>query len=305
MARRPPPANPFDRYLERVERDLRRGVATEHTYRAALEELVESLQADVDAVNEPRRVACGAPDYTVFRNMRHGGLVLGHIEAKDVGAPLADVAESDQLQRYRNGLENLVLTDYLNFRWYVHGELRLAARLATWHDERRLAHSAADETATAALLQAFLSHQTTPLRSAQELAVRMAALSHLIRDILVTDLERATASDFIVGMRDAFREALLPELTNGEFGDMFAQTLAYGLFAARISHDPAQGRFRRSTAGNEIPRTNPFLRRLFAAIAGVELDDEPFAPYVDDLAQLLADSDMVAILRGFLRETRP
>src|SRR5207249_9815189 len=59
-----------------------------------------------------------------------------------------------------------------------------------------------------------------------------------------------------------------------------------------------------STAGNEIPRTNPFLRRLFAAIAGVELDDEPFAPYVDDLAQLLADSDMVAILRGFLRETR-
>lgn len=304
MARRPPPENPFNRYLDRVGRDLRRGIATEHTYRAALEELVESLQAGVDAVNEPRRVACGAPDYTVFRNTRHGGLILGHIEAKDVGSPLAEVAESDQLTRYRRGLDNLLLTDYLAFRWFVKGELRQEARLATWSERRGFVSDADSERQTSELLQAFLSYQAAPLRSAQELAVRMAALSHLIRDIVVTDLESQTASEFIVGMRDAFRESLLPGLSDGEFADMFAQTLAYGLFAARVSHDATQGRFLRSTAGNEIPRTNPFLRRLFGAIAGVELDDEPFTPYVDDLAQLLADSDMAAILRGFLRETR-
>jgi hypothetical protein len=37
---------------------------------------------------------------------------------------------SDQLKRYRLALENLILTDYLEFRWYVDGDLRRSVRLA-------------------------------------------------------------------------------------------------------------------------------------------------------------------------------
>ena len=60
---------------------------------------------------------------------------------------------------------------------------------------------------------------------------------------------------------------LLPEVTGAEFADMFAQTLAYGLFAARYNHRGTKP-FNRNDAAKEIPRTNPFLRRLFGTIAG-------------------------------------
>jgi hypothetical protein len=55
---------------------------------------------------------------------------VGYIEAKDVGKSLAETERTDQLKRYRRALDNLILTDYLAFRWYVGGELRQEARLA-------------------------------------------------------------------------------------------------------------------------------------------------------------------------------
>ena len=57
-------------------------------------------------------------------------MTVGYIEAKDVGKSLNETERSDQLKRYRRALGNLVLTDYLEFRWYVDGELRQEGRLA-------------------------------------------------------------------------------------------------------------------------------------------------------------------------------
>ncbi len=84
---------------------------------------------------------------------------------------------------------------------------------------------------------------------------------------------------------------------------MFAQTIAYGLFAARYNHTSSKP-FRRDDAAKEIPRTNPFLRRLFDVIAGPDLDDEPCGGFVDELAQILALTDMDAVLADFGKRTR-
>jgi hypothetical protein len=102
-------------YLQRIGADLQRGDATEHTHRPALKDLVETWGKGVTATNEPKRIACGAPDYIVTK--RH--IPLGYIEAKDVGKNLDEAERSEQLERYREGLVNLILTDYLEFRWYV------------------------------------------------------------------------------------------------------------------------------------------------------------------------------------------
>ena len=53
------------------------------------------------------------------------------MEAKDIGEPLDKIESSDQLKRYRESLGNLVLTDYVEFRWYVGGQHRLTASLGT------------------------------------------------------------------------------------------------------------------------------------------------------------------------------
>ena len=112
----------FKQYLARIGSDLKAGNATEHTHRPALQMLIEGL-ADVKATNEPKRIACGAPDYIVSRDAPAGLVPIGYIEAKDVNKDLNVVELDEQLNRYRSSLRNLVLTDYLEFRLYRNGEL--------------------------------------------------------------------------------------------------------------------------------------------------------------------------------------
>jgi len=115
-------------YILTIEKELVAGNATEHTHRPALKTLVEGLAKGVTATNEPQRTECGAPDFLVTK----GALTVGYIEAKDVSKSLDEAEKSEQLKRYLDSLTNLILTDYLEFRWYVDGELRRpSARLGT------------------------------------------------------------------------------------------------------------------------------------------------------------------------------
>ncbi|HUT73511.1 MAG TPA: hypothetical protein VM221_01600, partial [Armatimonadota bacterium] len=114
--------------------------------------------------------------------------------------------------------------------------------------------------ATQKLLSAFLSHSPEPIATAKDLAEHMARLTHPIRDITVTAFARGEASNLVAGLHEAFQKTLVPDLKVPGFADMFAQTLAYGLFAARINHKGPEP-FRRRDAAAEIPRTNPFLRQ--------------------------------------------
>jgi len=290
-------------YLRSIEQALKLGNATESTHRPALKALVELLRPAVAATNEPKRSACGAPDFSVARN----GLTIGYIEAKDVGKSLDEEERSEQLKRYRT-LLNLILTDYLEFRWYVDGNRRATARLAREGKAGKLIRDIQGRQAVVELLRSFLDHAPTDIATPSELAQHMARLTHEIRNVIIGAFERQMASGMLKDLRESFARTLLPDLNQpekaGEFADMYAQTLAYGLFAARANHRGPKGSFKRLGAASEIPKTNPFLRRLFETITGSALDDEPYAGYVDDLVQLLAHADMGKILAEFGKRTK-
>lgn len=262
--------NPLQVYLSTLEQDIKQGQATEHTHRPTLKALLESLAPEVKAINEPKRIACGAPDLAVLKS----GLLVGHVEAKDVGVALDEVERSPQLKRYRDALENLVLTDYLEFRLYVKGERRAVARLAEPDKQGRLKATKGGAQAVAALLADFLSYAPQPITTPRELAERMARLTHLIREIVVRAFEQDAASDMLQDWRKAFAEVLVAELDQpeklGEFADMFAQTLAYGLFSARVMDTTPS--FTRQEAQALIPKTNPFLRKFFTDLAHCSSD---------------------------------
>ena len=292
----------FTHYRGALEHELRAKLATEHTHRPALKVLIEQL-AEVTATNEPKRVECGAPDYTVWREAGHGPITLGYVEAKDVGTSLGSVETGEQLSRYRLALPNLILTDYLEFRWYVDGMWRRTERLATKDTVGHLTPVRGGERAVSALLHDFLAQEPVEIKRPDELARRMARLTHLVRDLIIEGFSKGVTTSATVDLRAAFSDVLIPHLTVDDFADMYAQTIAYGLFAARANHKgPAP--FRRRDAAYEIPRTNPFLRRLFDTITGPDLEDEPYTGLVDDLSQLLAATDMVSVLRHFGERTR-
>lgn len=102
-------------YLKHIEKEFSAGNATEHTHRPALKHFIESFDSEVTATNEPKRQTFGAPDYMI----RKRETPLGYIEAKDVDKNLDKLSKSDkeQLDRYLDSLSNLVLTNYLEFRW--------------------------------------------------------------------------------------------------------------------------------------------------------------------------------------------
>lgn len=286
-------------YLKKLEAALSRGDATEHTHRPALKELMESLGAGIQATNEPKQITdIGKPDMLVSSKERR----IGYIETKDVGKNLEQEEKSEQLERYRNGYPNFILTDYLEFRWYTDGALRETARLARAERNGKIKAETNGIQAAQKLLSDFLSHRVPSVGTPKELAQRMARITEHLRDLIVNVFNMEKEAGELHGQFKAFQTALIPGLKPESFADMYAQTIAYGLFAARAN--PAGHRpFRRQSAWEDLPKTNPFLRKVFNHIAGPDLD--PLIAWrVDDLAQLLDEAKMDEVLKNFGKETQ-
>lgn len=292
----------FPEYLRQVQEQRQSGSATEPSYYDAIKALILSLDGALTVTIQPGKVRAGAPDLAIAG--AHG--VIGYIEAKDLNAPLDEVEESEQLRRYRKYLPNLILTDFLEFRWYVDGERQETARLGTLGPRGEVTRDRAGIAKVRDLLRHFLDREPARVEDPADLAQRLARLAHIIRDTVVEAFEQKHASDMLRDLRRSFARTLLPDLDKdenvGQFADMYAQTIAYGLFAAAVHHK-GPGPFRRRDAAREIPRTNPFLRRLFEIITGMEMDEEPYAPFVDDLVDLLERADMSRVLEHFARRT--
>ncbi|HPN84703.1 MAG TPA: N-6 DNA methylase, partial [Victivallales bacterium] len=100
---------------------------------------------------------------------------------------------------------------------------------------------------------------------------------------------------------NAFRKILIHDMDEKVFADIYAQTVVYGMFAARLA-DPSLDTFSRGEAMFLIPKSNPFLRQLFSYVAGPELD-ERIAWIVDSLADIFRACDIRKILDDFKKKS--
>ncbi len=246
-------------YLSDIQAEFKTGMAGEHAYRPALKKLLESVDASLNAVNDPARTEIGMPDFVVLR--QPGNVPIGIVEAKDIGNQLSRTEKTQQLKRYRKH-GNLILTDYLEFRWYVNGEKREAVRIAKVTNDR-LDRIQTNYRKLTDMLRRFAQQSTQSVNSAQALAERLADSAQLIAHFILKDLKSDNPTANLVNQMQAFEKTLLPGLDKAKFADMFAQTLVYGLFAARMNHAGNPAQFSLGGAAQEIPQTNPFLRRLF------------------------------------------
>jgi predicted helicase len=287
-------------YLKKLTTALKRGDSTEHTHRPALQSLLQTLGSDFVATNEPKRIACGAPDFIVSR----GSIPVGYVEAKDVGVNLDTVEGGEQLKRYRASLRNLILTDYIEFRYFRNGELALSARLGKWQKNGVFKADAQDQKQVEQILKWFAEAEVEQIASPRELAQKMAMLARLIRDLIEKAFDDESETGELHAQYEGFKQVLIADLGPMQFADMYAQTIAYGLFAARCNFMRKGGeQFTRDVAARELPKTNPFLRKVFQQIAGHDLD-ERIAWAVDDLAMLLDRADIASILADFGKRTR-
>jgi len=285
------PTISFDAYLKSIQKNLQKG--SERSHYPALKNLIDDRDRGIDAVIEETGNKAGVPDFTVNRRE----LLVGYIEAKDIDLDLDQVEKTEQLQRYREAFPNLILTNYLEFRWYVNGQPRLKEVLAE-KNEQKLTLKSPDQVA--ALLEQFLNYSGEIISSPGQLAEQMARLTKAIRLAVTTAMELEKKDGELHQLKQGFSEVLLPDLNDSDFADMYAQTISYGLFAARVGHtqNPTADKFTRRTAGTYIPATNPFLKRLFNTIVETDaLSQIDWA--IDDLVQVLSQVDMGSILENF------
>lgn len=280
--------------VSRVSSIYETGRATEHSYRPALEELFGRLSEDVAALNEPKRVKCGAPDFLVQQN----DIVIGHIEAKDLGVGLRGMKDANkrQQERYRKALSNLIYTNCLDWDFYRNGELYASVTIADFRTGVQPKPDQFDVLEN--LLRDFVAQRPQSITSPKELAERMAGKAVLIKDVLGNALkEDADQETDLTAQYAAFKQHLIHDITIDDFADIYAETIAYGMFAARL-HDQTIETFSRQEALDLLPKSNPFLRSLFGFIAGQDLD-ERIAWVIDDLARVFGAANVAGIMEGF------
>lgn len=268
--------------------------ATEHSYRSAFEALFASLDPDVTALNEPKRVKCGAPDFIVTK----GDIVVGHVEAKDLHIGIRGMkdANKNQQDRYKAALPNLIYTNGLDWDFYRDGDLVASVTIA---DLAMGIQPKPDQYTTLEnLLRDFIAQQPQTITSPKDLAERMAGKANLIKDVLGKTLrEDAALQSELAAQYQAFKENLIHDITPEDFADIYAETIAYGMFAARL-HDTTLATFSRQEALELLPKSNPFLRSLFSYVAGYDLDDR-IVWIIDDLAHVFQACDVAKIMQGF------
>lgn len=294
----------LQQYITTLDQRYKLGNATEHTFRGDLARLIETIVPDVIATNEPKRQSCGAPDYILTKK----DVPVGFIEAKDIGDKdlegLKKSGNKEQFDRYKSSLDNLIFTDYLDFHLYRNGEFitKIAVGEVVNGEIKPVSENF---IVFENLIKDFTLHIGQTIKSPKKLAEMMAGKARLLSDVI----EKALTSDednyensTLREQKEAFKNLLIHDITPKGFADVYAQTIAYGMFAARL-HDPTLPTFSRQEAAELIPKTNPFLRRLFGYIAGPDLDNR-IKWIVDDLVNIFLACNVAEILKDYGKTTK-
>ncbi len=294
----------FTKYLKKLASAAGHGDAREESFYPALGDMLRELalatgRKHVDVTTLPKPTEGGNPD---FRLWNGSDRIIGYVEAKKpTEERLNDVEETEQLKRYLNTFPNLILTNFFEFRLYRNGERVDKVLVGRPHTLNSLgvAPPLENEDELYGLLDRFLDFALPRTFTAESLAVELANRTRHLRDVINEEIsEGRDSSEDLSGFFEAFRTYLIGSLTPEDFADLFAQTITYGLFAARIR---AGDGFNRGAAFDNIPHTIGVLRDLFRYISLGDLPDQ-LAWCVDDIAEVLAVADAPGILDEYYRD---
>lgn len=292
-------------YIQAVNAKFITGKTTEHSFRGDLQSLLESIiGSDYMVINEPKRQTCGAPDYIIEKN----SIPIGFIEAKDIGDTDLEgkkkTGNKEQFDRYKASLNNIVFTNYLDFYFYQESELVAQVSIAEI-SENQIKALPENFSMFENLIKNFSIYLGQTIKSPQKLAKMMANKAKLLAEILekaVTSDEDNHEDSTLKAHFEGFKQILIHDITPKGFADVYAQTIAYGMFAARL-YDSTLPTFSRQEAAELIPKSNPFLRKLFGYIAGPDIDDR-IKWIVDSLADIFLHCNVQEILKTYGRSTR-
>lgn len=213
---------------------------TEHSLRPDLKNLLSAVAATVDAkiaiLHEGKREGkFGAPDFKITRVEN----IIGYVENKKIGEALDKIVKSDQIKKYQQLSENILITNYLEWVWLNKGNIQRATLCELAEIEHKKATLDPSKIASVeALLRGFFSFAPEGIGKPKELAEALAIRGKVLKEFLDEELQRQNADDIkgkLFGLYQTFQKYIFNELTVTEFADTFSQNLIYGLFLAKLN----------------------------------------------------------------------
>jgi hypothetical protein len=246
-----------------LEDQLKRAVAD------FLEAAGHELALQAEARTEVREIV-GRPDVGILID----GLLCGHLETKAPGHTVNPRQfrghDRTQWQKFQR-LPNLLYTNGREWRLYREGDAVGEAVSLSGDPAETGADAVSDQNAQdlAQLLLAFFRWEPIVPNDPPGLAQFLAPLTRLLRD----DVHEAVArrSETLTGLRDELRAFLMPELTDDQFADAYAQTLTYAMLLARL--DGAEDLSPRAAA-RTLHARNTLLERLLEILGNEEAYDD-------------------------------
>ena len=273
-------------------------------YRADFESLLKDIfsgQKNVLIHHDSRAHNGNKPDFIISQ----GDVPILYIETKNIGVDLNKIEKSEQMARYF-GYANLILTDYIEFRFYRNGTKYCEPIKIAEVDiqNRALAPKSESYALLQKTLEQFPESQKEPIRSGAHLAKIMGGKAQRIRDNLRHFLSQESEKNSeMLKVYETISRMLVHDLDQDSFADMYAQTLVYGLFVARY-YDETPNTFSRQEARDLVPASNPFLQHFFDHIAGATFDKR-LSYILDELCMVFAHSDTKKLIEDYMGDADP
>lgn len=272
-------------------------------YRTDFEILLKDIFKSINVTrldHDARAKQGNKPDFVVLKN----DTPILYIETKNIGTSLDKIEKSEQMARYF-GYTNLVLTDYLEFRFYRNGKPYGDSIKIADHDKKTRQINSLNknfENLAHTLIDFTQSHKE-PIRSGTHLSKIMGGKAQRIRDNVRYLLEISSKKDLdLIKLFEAMKTLLVHDLTVESFADMYAQTMVYGLFVARY-HDKTEGSFSRAEARELIPNSNQFLKHFFDHIVGTEFKSS-LKFIVDELCEVYSHADVGKLMEDYFKTSK-
>ena len=231
-------------YISKLNEIYKTGKAEEHSYRPAIQKLIESVGENITTINEPKPENKRIRPDILIKNKEH---YIGFVETKDIGKNLYDKQYKEQFTKYKNAFPNLIITDYLHFILYINGEEKQNVRIGEVKDDKIQIIKENVEKFNI-LLNTFVSYTyNKPIKSVDELVKEMATKTLILKEEL-TDKKEILKDNF-----EFIKKHLVSKQTFEEFIDNYSQILMFGFLIKKLN-------------GGKFPNSNTFLEGMFDEI---------------------------------------
>ena len=293
----------FNTYFNEVQNKYRVGNTTEMSFRNPLENLIQNLDNNLKLIEEPKKTKeVGIPDFRVYQQ----GKRMGYIETKDLGMDLNKISKSDQLKRYRNSINNIILTNYGEF--LLIGEKSIYVNLFEIEDLDSLKYEIRDDIINKFLdmLEIFkLSGDIKAITSAEDLANELSKRGKVLKELAKIQLEKdeiliknremtSSIYDFYIGIKK-----LIHDINLDDCSDAYSQTIIFGLFLAKINNPDSE--INKIDAAFSIPQNIAIIRKIFLNISDSLPDNLNWI--VDEIIDILNATNVQSVLADVGQDT--